>query len=652
MSRRSRNNNDTSTKASFTAEQVAGMMLEIGATLSHTWDALSPGEYNAALVGNQGQIIFDKMRRSDGQIGALEAIISLPVRAVKWSIEPGGTGKADQEAAALVESNLFDGMAITFDDLLSELLLAALLGFSAHETVMVEENGYVRWHTFADRAQTTVLEFTPSSRYPEPGIVQGGIDSTGKYQERFIPIDKLLIIEYCRRLGILRRSYKHWFMGDSTYRITNIGIENNLIGTIIATVTGGMSDLQQKKLLKSMEDIRARNVTGIIKPAGVDLSLLEASRSVIDALPYIEHHRTQVVVPALAQFLLLGHTNRGTQGLSENHSNIFMVAEHALANMIAARLNRNSIPQLCKLNFPGMKVYPKATHEHPSTVVDLDGVSYAISQLCGGQVLTADEDIENRVRSWYGLSELSSAKSTKSDGDEQAQDESGGSKPSPKVKASAPSSYDRMTGQQRLFLHDGWERTHSTEHDCTDHGEFADPDVSAIGRLFDQTADDFQARSGKLLGDMITKMERTVKPLLAKLDQSKPLQRAAVYPLLAKLELPGRDRYRAAVRDYLTTLVKAGREAAAEVQGKAVEPLSREETQYVTAQADLITERHLSEIKSLFCQQVLDGAATNVGVRQAVSDAAQASRDRLSNDFQSFFRDALINLVDHLGPDL
>lgn len=635
MSRKQRTS-AASPEAEFSTEQVAALLLEVGATLSHTWDSLNPGEYNAALVGNQGQILYDKMRRSDAQIGALEAIISLPVRAVNWWVDPGGDGAADKEAAALIQSNLMEGMSVTWDDFLSEMLLAALVGFSVHEKVLVEEDGYVRWSKFASREQTTILEFTPGPDQPLPGVRQGGIDSTGKYQEHFIPMEKLLITDYCRRLGLLRRAYKHWFIKDSTYRITNIGIENNLVGTIIASVTGGLSDTQQKKLLKTIEDIRARNVTGLITPAGVDISLLEAKRSLIDALPYIEHHDVQIVRTALAQFINLGQTSKGTQSLSENHSNLFMVAEHALANLIADNLNRHAIPQLCAYNWPGMKVYPKVNHEHPSTVVSLDAISYAIGQLVSSTILTADEQIENRVRGWYGLPELATDKSTKSDAGNKGADESSGVKPAPKAsKATSP--------QMALSL---------TDHDCADHADFAETDVSAIGRLFDQTADEFQTRAGKLLDDMITAMERTSAPLLARLDKGKPLARAAVQPVLAKLTLPGKDRYRATVREYLATLIKAGREAAAEVQGKAVAPMSREETQFVNAQADIITERHLSELKSLFCQQVLDGAATQVGVKQAVSDAAQASRDRISNDFQSFFRDALIALADHLGPEL
>lgn len=639
MSRARRHINDT---ADFTAEQVAAMLTEIGATLSHTWDSLSPGEYNAALVGNQAMLLYDKMRRSDGQVGALESIISLPVRAVNWWVEPAGESATDKEAAAFVQANLMDGMTVSWDNFLSELLLSALYGFSVHEQVWIEEGGYIRWQKFAHRAQTTILAFTPSPGEERPGIIQGGVDSAGHWQETFLPREKLLITEYCHRLGLLRRSYKHWFMKDATYRITNIGIENNLVGTIIASVTGGLSDPQQKKLLKTMEDIRARNITGLIKPAGVELSLLEAARSVIDALPYIEHHDVQILRPALAQFLNLGQTSTGSQALSADHSNIFMVAEHTLANMLADNLNRHVIPQLCAYNWPGLKIYPKVNHEHPATVVSLDAISYAISQLISGQVITPDEDIENRVRGWYGLPERAAQEPAvrPSSQGEGAPDESAGSKPAPKAKASFPP-------RPRLEL-----PLAAAAHDCDDHAAFAAPDISALGALFDQTSDDFQTKAGQLLDEMIAQLEKTAGPLLARLDKSKPLTRAQLYPTLAKLPLRGREAYTRVVRDYLTTLVQAGRQAAAEVQGKAVTRLAREETVFVGAQAALLTERHLSELKSLFCQQVLDGATTGVGVKQAVSDAAQASRDRLNTDFELFFRDALLALADHLGPSL
>jgi hypothetical protein len=620
------------------ADQNAAPPLgEIAVSYTNTWDNLTPAaEYNAALSGNRAILTYDKMRRSDAQVAALEAIISLPVRAVNWWMDAGGTGAADAEAAALIQANLFEGMTITWDDFLRQMLLSVLVGFAAHEKVFQETDGYIRWRKFGDLPQTSILQFTASDESDRPGVKQGGLASAGLWDEIAIPPEKLLITTYRlegRNFGgfpVLRQAYKHWFIKDSVYRIMNLGIENNLIGTIVGTAPLGINETQRQKFLKLIEDIRARNITGLIKDADMLLEILEAKRNPIDVLPYIEHHDVQIARTALAQFINLGQTTTGARSLSEDHSKIFMVAEQTLARAIADNLNRYAIPQLCLYNWPGMKVFPKLLHEHPRTVLDLDNIGFTLAELVSGQLLTPDAEVEDRVRELYGLPPLP---------EPAARDQSAEKKPPPAASAAA----DEDAAQKAVAA-----------RPLPDHAApggpaaFAAPDVSAIGTLFDQIDDDFQQAAGKLLDEYIALMEKAVRPRLAKLDPGAPLSRARVYPLLAKLELPNPDRYAKCVRDYLTTLAQAGADAAAEVTGEAAPAMSRDLRAFIGAQADLLANRHLTEIRVLFCQQVFDGAIGEVAVGQAVADAAQAARDRANGDFRDYFRQAFLALADHL----
>jgi hypothetical protein len=605
-----------------------------------SWDSLSPGEYNPALVGNKAILTYDKMRRSDAQVAALEAIISLPVRAVKWSVKAAGEGRAEQEAAELIERNLLKGMAVTWDDFLRQMLLSVLLGFSVHEQIWVERDGYIQWEAFSDLPQTSVTEFHTFDHTWRPGIKQAAIGADGKWQEVTIPPEKLLVTTY-RLEGrhyagfpVLRQAYKHWFIKDSVYRIINLGIENNLLGTMIGSVPPGMSDPQRKKFLAMIEQLRARDITGFIKDADMDLALLEAQRNPIDVMPYIEHHDVQIVRTALAQFLNLGQTGQGTQALSDNHSRVFMLAEQTLSSGIAGNLNRGPIPQLCAYNWPGMSAYPEVYCEDPRTVLELDAIGYALAQLVSGQLITPDRPVEERVRELYGLPPLP---------DEQ---------PAPKPQGSprgAPSDTapddDQAKASVRLAPGPA-----SCGHELP--AAFASTDIAQVGQFFDQVEDSFQTEAGVLLDELIAQLERKAAPALARsADGGNPLSRASVYQVLAKVSLANPDRYVAIVRKYLEQLVIAGGEAAAQATGQGFQ-MSRELRVFLRAQAQLTADRHLADIKAVFIQQLLDGVVGQVEGKQAVSDAAQAARDRATAGFQGHFRAALLALTDHLGPEL
>src|SRR5688500_14850975 len=60
-----------------------------------------------ALSGRHGLEKADQMRRTDGQVRAIQAVIGLPIRSTHWYVEPPkGASPAECEAVELLDADL------------------------------------------------------------------------------------------------------------------------------------------------------------------------------------------------------------------------------------------------------------------------------------------------------------------------------------------------------------------------------------------------------------------------------------------------------------------------------------------------------------------------------------------------------------------
>ena len=605
--------------------------------------SLSPGEYNPILQGAKAVTMYDRMRRSDGQVNAIELLTSLPVCAMNYEVTPGGKSATDKEAATLVQSNLLEGMAVTWQDLLRQQLLCDMYGYSLHEKVFTTDGKYIRWEQMFHLAHTSIEEFIYDGGYLT-GVKQSGSTYDGTYKEQIIPADKLMVTTYRSEAGsragfpLCRPMYKHWWCKDVAYTVLGMAIERLILGTPVAKVKSGMNPKQRNALRDMLDNIRARDKMGIVIDDDILLEMFESKRDLKIVLDYINHHDVLMARTALAQFLNLGSSDTGAYSVSEDHSKLFMISEQALADMICDVYNRLVIPQLCQYNWPGLQVFPKLIHSHVRTVLKLEGVLEALAHLVAGQLVTPDMPLEQNIRRLLDLPELeqSTAREVHPQGDDPTDDDNEGSK---SEKPAGENDKERATAPAQIAL--------AFDHDDACAHTFAERDVTAIGTLFEQTSDTFQKTAGKLLDDMVTKLSKAAENSLKKIN--KPFSRARLAPILAKLELPGRDRYATAVRDYLQALVDGGRAAYREATGNEPPAQSADLTHYLKAQSELLADRHVAELRHVFIQQVLSGSLSGVTVAQAVADAGQASRDRLNADFNRWFRDAAIALADQLS---
>lgn len=634
-----------------------------------SWIGLTPGEYNPDLRGRAALDTYRRMLTNDAQIRGIARILDVPIRAAKWRIEPSrDKTPLDLEIADFVEDNLFHGMAVTWDDVLRQMLGARMYGYSVLEKEFAELDGQVRLVGLWDRLQTTIERFVYDNNRVA-GVVQYGTDVSGSTRTANISADRLVVTTFEGVGGnaagspLLRPMYMPWFVKHPLIKLIGIGLENSLVGTVWAKVPRSMTEEDRRNLRQAIEDLRVRDATGFVLDADVVLDILEGKRNPLDAMPLIEYCDSQMTKIALAQMQDLGtrQSGSGSRAVGDVQSIHFLQGENADADMIEANINRFVIPQLVSFNWPGYRNYPKLRHADILRVMNLQSVGDALNKIATGGLLNWTPDVENTIRDWYDMDPLPD----------------GFQRPTPAAPAGqnaptpAPADSDADAGETDptavapaqnterissfLAAAPGAPGVSPVACGCGEHHgslEFGDAAGRELSTMFDQLGDTFQTTAGQVLQGMIDHLQNASRPLLDKLAAEGPLARARVYPLLSRLELPRQHELRAAIRDYFAALVDAARAAAAEIQGRPAADLSPDLALFLDAQASALAEHLPAQLKAAFIQDVLSGTAAGVATSQLTADAAQAARDRANVDFRQAFTVAVTSLVDQLSGDL
>jgi len=390
---------------------MAGELGSTGRAASAIWSSMATEEYLAALKWPQNIGIYEKMRRSDSQVQAMLLVIELPIRSTHWFVEPYSDSKQDEEIADFISSNLFDGppsgLTQHWDDFLRLALTMLPFGHAVFEKVFELQDGKVRWRKFAPRPVSTVSAFTYDEQGGPKGVKHLKLADTG-YSEVFIPVEKLLIFSNrmeggdLRGQSVLRSAYRNWLIKDFLYKITNIGIERNFVGTPQITLPPEWSDDDYNRAIEIVEDLRSAEKAGVVLPPEYVLSLFEGKRGMMEVLPYIDHQDQMILRSVLAQFINLGSGDVGSFALSQDHSNLFLMTLDATAKSVAAVLNSYAIPQLVDYNWQ-VEGYPRVTFRPIGQ--SSEKLVQVLAQLVQGQLVAPDEDLEAWVRELLDLPE-------------------------------------------------------------------------------------------------------------------------------------------------------------------------------------------------------------------------------------------------------
>lgn len=599
-------------------------------------------EYNPDLRGVAAVKTADKMRRSDGQVRAVEKVISLPIRSTEWFVEePRDASAAEKEAANLLRENLFGGMKHSFDDLLRECCLAIHYGWRVPEIVWEERNGLVAIRKVASRNLERVERWLYSENGELAGYLFNGNRPKGKGLESFysdvssyeqipIPIEKTLHLTYDQEgdnpqgFGLWRSMYPHWWIKSALYKIVNIGIERNLIGVPYAEEPEGAQVDEKAAILRVLARLRAAEDGAFTIPNGWEVGWFEATRNPIDAIPYIQHHNFQIAVAGLCTFLTMGQTAVGTQALGSELAKIFELAEEANASGIEEQINQQLVKRWCAYNYGDGLRCPRVKHAKISSR-DLAAWTNALNTLATGGFLHPVVDDEEMIRDTFDLPKIERdqliALETKRQEAEQQ-----------KHQAELAAMTARAGGAAGLASTGPVKATEPAGDAC----QFAEGDVEQERQEREAREQSFSDRAETLLVSIQEGYLAALRPLVEEAESSAKISKGMPLAELADVAVPGARKYQDFVRSFLWEVFREGQALALSETGAdaADRPVSNKLRQWISARAAVIAASHVGQLRTAVLERVLTGIRAEMPVSEIFSDAGAAAIEELSRSIE------------------
>lgn len=378
---------------------------------------LSTDEYLSSLTFPNNISVYNKMERSDGQVKAILLMLSLPIRSTQWFVRPYDNSKKSKKIAEFIEKSLFggygEGLNNGFDSFIRDITTMFTFGFSMFEKVFeVNKDGFLKWKKFAVRPQSTI-DTIYYDKVGDFSSVDQYIISNG-WKNVNIPVEKLLVFSHDMQQGdikgtsVLRSAYKHWFIKDFLYKIVNIGVERNLVGTPVLTLPENYTQQDKDLADEIVTTLRSHEYGGVRLPHGFDLSMFEGKRSLIDVFPYIEYQDLLITKCIVAQFMNLGSGSSGSFALSSDQSKLFLMMLDSAGKNIANVINTHAIPELVKYNFAS-DLYPTLGFKP----MDNSKLINTLKTLIDGKMILPDDDLEDYLRDMLDLPDKNPIKTRK-----------------------------------------------------------------------------------------------------------------------------------------------------------------------------------------------------------------------------------------------
>jgi len=598
----------SSNKKSF-QETVIKKDEEIGGTGTAIFEGqISNTDYVPELTGSNALVVYDKMRKSDGVIGAVLLACELPIRSATFYVEPASDDPQDQEIAEFVENNLFKGMTVTWDDFLRQILLMLPFGHMVFEKVFTEVeykgNTYIGWKKFAPRLPTSIYKWETADH--QPGITQILPDGS----QPSIPIEKLLIFTYRKEgdnwLGtsLLRNAYRAWFFKQHIEKINAIAIERQGIGIPYAELPPNHTPLDVEKAKEILQNIRANEKAYLIKPNGWDIGFIDMrGNTVVNPVPTIARYDREIMLSTLTQFMDLGSNNVGSRALSTDQSTAFENNLQAIAKQICDTINNYAIKQLVDLNWD-VKDYPTLKFTKIGRV-DYDKFASALQSLASAGILTPSPELEDYVRDILGLP-------SKQDVLEQ---------PSPETPQPDDKEDVKVAQEPKKFQE--WHPPRALT--------FAENKVrwDDVHRTMEQSEKEIGVELRKILSNIQSDLIAQVQKILSTPDISEKRQR------VLNLNVKYQSDYRQLVYRQLKKMFDYGKEIAAHEMHKPVPATPSDDLLNLSNRADALVdamENDLIKVTKLAIIDVLEGKkfADEVPLTKALALIGKSIKDKIA----------------------
>jgi len=275
-------------------------------------------DHNSDLESSRMYDVYDRMRRSDGQVKAALSVMKLPLLAAPWTLTPASTDPKDVEIAATLQDQLMEQMTVTWHDTLRHALMSLDFGSMPFEKVWELRDGgspaaRVAIRKLAPRMPRTISEWLVDDTGGFGGVQQTFVTNDGTVKEVTIPAEKSLVFVHEREgsnyrgVSALRAAYKHWYMKDKMYVIDAVTQEKRGLGVDVAHLNQNATATQKREAQSAMMALRAHEKNYLIEPEWLTYRVEGVGRgNTRDSLPSIEHHDTAILRAILAEFIAMG----------------------------------------------------------------------------------------------------------------------------------------------------------------------------------------------------------------------------------------------------------------------------------------------------------------------------------------------------------
>lgn len=406
-------------------------LIEIGSTGLNRVGGYIQEDINAALRGSAWEKNVVEMTEQDAIVGAMLFAIEMLMRGVEWQIMPS----VEDDSAALEWSDFvkscMDDMSMSWSDILSEILTMLPWGFAPMEVVYKVRGGEHKdhrrsskfndgrfgWRKWSIRGQETIEQWL----FDEDGGIQGMIQLAPPRNTRVeIPIEKTLLFRTKARQNnpegrsVLRNAYVSWYYKNNIQRIEAIGIERDFTGWPLARAPAAYLSSSATSEQIAVKDQILDIVTGMKrdeKEGGIfpsdrdeqgnylfDLSLLTTGGSrVFDTDKIIARYDQRIAMTVLADFILIGHENVGSNALVVGRTDLFTSAIKAWLSSIADVINRFAIPRLMAFNGVPADLHPSLEFGDVSQI-SINQLCEYVSKLTGANLILPDDELEAHLR--------------------------------------------------------------------------------------------------------------------------------------------------------------------------------------------------------------------------------------------------------------
>lgn len=392
-------------------------------------------EENPDLAPEYRIRMYDRMRRTDGQIASMAQAVTWPIRRTTWTLNTTGV---DPAVAAFVQDqfNLDGGEhlqgGLNWPEHLRELLLALWWGYAPFE----------RWWEYGPgrtpgapktignlkvglRPATTVQEIRVNPDGTLAGLIQlpitydtsmtsgthyvsAGSAQTGR--DLWMPARDLAF--YCferegadwQGTSLLRAAYKDWYLKELHVRASAQGTERNSMG--IPAIGYDNPDDRAEAERVGREYRAGAEAFIAYDRTKLSVEILGVNGTLADPTPKIEYHDRQMTRRVLAMFLDLGH-DAGARSLGETFADFFAMSLNTIADWAAISATVNLIRPMVDRNFGPGRPIPVLQCEE--ITAGQSATAEALGILAEKGIITPDGELEAQQRRAYGLPERAGA---------------------------------------------------------------------------------------------------------------------------------------------------------------------------------------------------------------------------------------------------